>query len=90
MTVFIALAISYCIFRNALANFTWSTQKPTVPKGAKKILVPTNDYTPFFGHILALFFKLPGAQLEKWQKELGPTIQINMGVKPWIILGDHI
>ncbi|KAI9320634.1 cytochrome P450 [Dichotomocladium elegans] len=43
---------------------------------------------PHFGHLFALAKAVPFEKLSHWQRDLGPVIQINMGVKRWIVLGD--
>ncbi|KAL0097279.1 cytochrome P450 [Phycomyces blakesleeanus] len=32
----------------------------------------------------------PGAQIEKWHRELGPVIRIKMGVQSWVLINDPL
>lgn len=54
----------------------------------KKIPVPSSAY-PYIGHILSLG-ELPGKTIAKWHKELGPIINLKMGIQNWIIIGDPV
>ncbi|KAI9245376.1 cytochrome P450 [Phascolomyces articulosus] len=58
---------------NTLIPFT---QIPT-PKGS----------LPYFGHLFILG-KHPGLKAAEWIKELGPIIQVHLGVKRWVLIGD--
>ncbi|KAI8342909.1 cytochrome P450 [Chlamydoabsidia padenii] len=52
----------------------------------KKIPSP-GSWIPYFGHLFSLG-KLPGLTVTKWNEELGPIIQLQMGQQTWIMLAD--
>ncbi|KAI7879770.1 cytochrome P450 [Lichtheimia hyalospora FSU 10163] len=66
----------------ALRNLISSKRAPVI----KEIPTPKQSY-PYVGHLLSLG-SMPGHKLTEWQKELGPIIQIKMGVQRWIIVDD--
>ncbi|KAI8138877.1 cytochrome P450 [Fennellomyces sp. T-0311] len=71
----------YCFVHSRQSYTGWkqkeATERIPVPKGR----------TPYFGHLLGLTDS-PTRQLAKWQKELGPIMCVDMGVKRWVFLGD--
>ncbi|KAI9258926.1 cytochrome P450 [Phascolomyces articulosus] len=44
---------------------------------------------PYFGHLFQVPTELPALKFDEWHKKYGPLIQIKMGVKPWIVIGDR-
>ncbi|KAI8376546.1 cytochrome P450 [Radiomyces spectabilis] len=52
----------------------------------KKIPVAEGGW-PYFGHLLSLG-PMPTRLMAKWHEELGPIIQVNMGVLPYVMISD--
>ncbi|GAA5808616.1 hypothetical protein MFLAVUS_002008 [Mucor flavus] len=50
--------------------------------------MPGSNY-PYVGHIWSLG-ELPGMTIMKWHNELGPLINLKMGVKNWVLVDDPI
>jgi hypothetical protein len=57
-------------------------------KGYREIPVPGSRY-PYFGHMLSLG-SLPSKKISEWHGELGPIIQLHMGVHNWVSVDDPI
>ncbi|KAI8139124.1 cytochrome P450 [Fennellomyces sp. T-0311] len=56
------------------------------PASFKEIPMPKEHY-PIFGHLLSLG-PMVSHTMTKWHNELGPIIQLRMGVQRWIVLND--
>ncbi|KAI9274024.1 cytochrome P450 [Helicostylum pulchrum] len=54
----------------------------------KKIPIPGSSY-PYVGHMMSLG-ELPGRTIAKWHEELGPIINLKMGVQNWILVDDPV
>ncbi|RCI06239.1 cytochrome P450 2 sub U member 1 [Rhizopus stolonifer] len=61
--------------------------KKSVTDGLIKEIPTPGSHYPYVGHLLSLG-ELPGAQVSKWHKELGPIIQLRMGQQRWIMVDD--
>ncbi|KAG2225134.1 hypothetical protein INT45_011817, partial [Circinella minor] len=48
-----------------------------------------NIISKYIGHLFQIPGSLPALKFDEWHKEYGPLIQIKMGVKQWIIIGDR-
>ncbi|KAI9274021.1 cytochrome P450 [Helicostylum pulchrum] len=77
----IAVSIVYTSYRMFLSN---QEKKHTF----KKIPVPGSAY-PYIGHMMSLG-ELPGRTIQKWHKELGPIINLKMGIQNWIAVDDPV
>ncbi|KAI8391167.1 cytochrome P450 [Radiomyces spectabilis] len=71
----------------AIGAYLYSRQKAK-DDGFKKIPTPPGQL-PYVGHLLSLG-DMPPYRITEWQQELGPMIQLNMGVQTWIMISDPI
>ncbi|KAG2204058.1 hypothetical protein INT47_007052 [Mucor saturninus] len=73
-----------------LSSHMWlSTYKDNKSdKEVKKIPIPGSRY-PYFGHMFSLGTS-PGEVIVAWHRELGPIIELRMGIQTWIMIDDPI
>lgn len=69
----VAAYLSYKILQSLL---------PKKNKYIKQIPVPGSSY-PYIGHMSSLG-DMPADTISKWHKELGPIIELRMGVQTWV------
>lgn len=55
-------------------------------KGLKEIPVPSAK-VPYFGHLITLG-DMPGNKITEWHKELGPILELHMGIQTWVSVDD--
>lgn len=63
-------------------------KKSTINEFTKEIPTPGLCY-PYVGHMLSLG-ELPGEQITKWHKELGPIFKLKMGRQIWMMIDDPL
>ncbi|KAI7886235.1 cytochrome P450 [Lichtheimia hyalospora FSU 10163] len=76
-----ACAGTYYILR----QLTSSSKKCT---GFKKIPEPKGAY-PYLGHLLSIGDDV-GAKFTEWQEQVGPVMQVRLGVMKWIVVSDPV
>lgn len=54
----------------------------------KTIPIPKQSMYPYIGHMFSLG-DLPAHRLSIWHKQLGPIVQLQMGIQTWISISDH-
>ncbi|KAI8090424.1 cytochrome P450 [Thamnidium elegans] len=54
----------------------------------KKIPIPGSRY-PYVGHMWSLG-EVPGRTIRKWHNELGPIINLKMGIRNWFMVDDPV
>ncbi|KAG2200914.1 hypothetical protein INT47_003149 [Mucor saturninus] len=57
-------------------------------RSSREIPAPKSGY-PVVGHMFSLG-DLPSTTVHAWHQELGPIIQLNMGVQTWIMVADPV
>ncbi|KAI7879545.1 cytochrome P450 [Mucor mucedo] len=62
--------------------------RKTKERGIKEIPIPGSRY-PYFGHMFSLGTS-PGKVIAAWHRELGPLIQLCMGIQTWIMVDDPV
>lgn len=55
---------------------------------SREIPVPKTGY-PIVGHMFSLG-ELPSSTVHTWHQQLGPIIQLQMGVQTWIMVADPV
>lgn len=77
----IAVSIVYTSYRMFLSN-------QGKKHNFKEIPIPGSAY-PYIGHMMSLG-ELPGKTIKKWHEELGPIINLKMGIQNWIAVNDPV
>lgn len=70
------------------AGLLYSYLKTEPKHGLKEVPIPESCY-PYVGHLFSLG-KSPNVKVTEWHKQLGPIIQLKMGVKTWIMIDDPV
>ncbi|KAI9251494.1 cytochrome P450 [Phascolomyces articulosus] len=70
----------------------WKTAKKIWQKdislnGYRQIPSP-EGVLPYFGHLFQIDKDLPALKFEEWHNKYGPLIRVQMGIRPWIIIGN--
>lgn len=81
----VSIASAASIF---FASYRFFSSDQEIKTKYKKIPMPGSNY-PYVGHIWSLG-ELPGMTIMKWHNELGPLINLKMGVKNWVLVDDPI
>ncbi|ORZ14120.1 cytochrome P450 [Absidia repens] len=72
--------------------YLWSPSKNsaddnTTGKNVYREVPTAGSSIPYFGHLFSLG-EIPGRTVTKWNQELGPMIQLNMGSQVWYVIND--
>ncbi|CDH51288.1 cytochrome p450 [Lichtheimia corymbifera JMRC:FSU:9682] len=79
-----ACAGTYYILR----QLTSSSSSRKKYAGLKKIPEPKGAY-PYLGHLLSIGDDV-GAKFTEWQEQVGPVMQVRLGVVKWIVVSDPV
>ncbi|KAF1796681.1 cytochrome P450 [Mucor lusitanicus] len=85
VSVSAAIAVLYTAYKMVSNS---SKKRAARKQGLKEIPVPGGSY-PIVGHLLSLGSN-PSKTFSKWHQELGPIINVHMGVKEWVLLSDPV
>ncbi|KAI8075986.1 cytochrome P450 [Halteromyces radiatus] len=83
----IILAIATIISASIGLRYLFFAKKDMTSKQRFKDIPTPRQQWPIVGHLLSLG-QHPGYTVAKWSKELGPIIQLKMGVQTWFVISD--
>ncbi|KAI9268206.1 cytochrome P450 [Phascolomyces articulosus] len=79
VAIFSMWGIYNYVIRNVYRKiFTKESLQIPTPKGK----------LPYFGHFFQIINTIPSLKFDEFHRQYGPILQLTMGVKPWIVIGD--